>query len=91
MDAGPPVDDGTGLGWAIGIGIGGGVAGAGFEEVVGNGDGGLQPVCSESHSLERPPQLTVAVSAATATESAPPRSARELSDATPRRFHIGMA
>jgi hypothetical protein len=71
--------------------IGGGVAGAGFEEIVGNGDGGLQPVCSESQSLDRPPQPTVTVSAATATESDPPRSALELPDATRRRLHIGMA
>jgi hypothetical protein len=90
IGAGPPAVDGTGRGPVVCTG--GGAAAAGFEEAVGTDGGGLQPVCSESQSLDRPPQLTVAaVSAATATESAPHESALELPDATLRCLHIGMA
>jgi hypothetical protein len=86
--AGPPAVDGTGRGSVVCIG--GGVAAAGFVELVGAGGGGLQPVCSGSQSFDRPPQLTVAaVSAATA--SPPHSSALALPDATLRCLHIGMA
>lgn len=83
-----PEDDGAGSGCVSCTG--GGVAGAGFEEVVGNDGGGLQPVCSESQSLERPPQPSVAT-VSTASESAPARGVRARPDATPRGFVIGMA
>lgn len=85
----PLADDGAGAGCVPEVG--GGVADAGFAEVGGNDGGGLQPVCSGSQSLERPPQPTVAaVNAATAAASVVSRRARARPDATPSRFVIDM-
>lgn len=71
IGAGLPEDAGAASGRVICAG--GGVEGAVFVELGGTDGGGLQPVCSESQSLERPPQLTVAAaSAATTSASALP-------------------
>jgi hypothetical protein len=76
MGISPLVDDEGGLSV---ICAGAGVADAAFEALGGNDGGGLQPVCSESQSLERPPQP------AAAAASAPRRAARAHNDATARR------
>jgi hypothetical protein len=83
-----PLADGAGSGCVLRTG--GGVADAGFTEGGANDGGGLQPVCSCSQSLERPPQPTVAaVNAATAASAVPGRP-RARPDATPSRFVIDM-
>jgi hypothetical protein len=52
-------------------------------ELVGNGGGGLQPVCSESHSIERPPQPPTPANDAVTASSAWAASVPMHPDATP--------